>query len=140
MDYNTLTKDDLKEVIKASAEAKDYDLPKSWHLMKEENLVALANEIDAFNPEPEKEYSEPKVKGNSSMKEKILAKEKVPVYVPEDMINNTTHVDIWVNGVHFIYAREKEYMMPKPVAEVYNRAVIAESKARKKMSKFSEFK
>lgn len=143
MDLTELNKDELKEVVQTTAEGKDFELPKGWHLMGEEKLINLAEEIKAYVPkvpEDAKEYSEPKIKGRTDIKSKILECNKVSVYIPEDIVNNTNHVNVWVNGVEFIYAREKDYMMPEPVAEVFMRAQKAEREARKRMKKFSEIK
>lgn len=143
MDLSTLNKDELKEVIETTAEGKGFELPKGWHARGEEKLIELAQEIEDFTPpEPEEvvKKGEAKVTGRSDMKKKILECEKVSVYVPEDQISKTNHVNIWVNGVEFIYAREQEYDMPQPVAEVYQRSLREERKARKKMESFAEIK
>lgn len=140
MDFNALEKDQLKEYIKTTAELKGHELQKGWHLMKDENMVTLAEEIEALETPVIKEKGEAKIKGSKTMKEKILECPKVTVYVPEDQISKTNHVNIWINGVQFIYAREKEYEMPKPVADVYLNSLKEERKARKKMESFAEIK
>lgn len=137
MDYKTLEKEQLKDIVTALAEGKDYDLPKGWHLMGVEKLAELAEGIEAYQPEPTETQEKVEgltIKGNSTMKERILADEKVTVYIPEDQISKTNYVDILLNGVHFIYAREQEYQMPKCIADIWFNAVREERKARKKMS------
>lgn len=137
MDYKTLEKEELKEVIKTSAEAKGFDLPASWYSRGIDKLLTLADEIDRYQPKREDGAV---ILGNSTMKKQILTEKKVSVFIPEDMIDHTGYISIWVNGVQFIYAREQEYQMPACVAEVYRTAMIANNKARKKMSKFAEIK
>lgn len=139
MDYNNINKDELKEVIKTNAENKEFELPSSWYNLGKENMIALAKEIDDIILEV-KEVNKPEVTGAKNMREIILADEKVTVFVPEDQINNTDHVRIWLNGVEFVYAREKEYQMPKCIAEIYNRSRINKHNARKKMREFAEIK
>lgn len=138
MDYKSLEKDQLKGIVEDMAEAKDFELPKGYHLMGVDKLSTLAEEVEAYQPQETETLKKVDdgltIKGNSTMKERILADERVTVYIPEDQISKTNYVDILLNGVHFVYAREKEYQMPKCIADIWYNAVREERKARKKMS------
>lgn len=151
MDYNTIEKDMLKDMLKEQAEIKKFKLPQGWATRSHENMAKLMEEIDAFIPEIEDEssaenveeakkqvYGKPKIVGLSEMKRKLLAQETVAVEVPMDEISKTNHVNIWVNGVEFIYARGDVYEMPVSVAEAYMWSKKETQKAKKKMSDFVE--
>lgn len=142
MDYKSLEKEQLKEAIVSMADVKEYTLPKSWHLLGQEKMLKLVEDIEAFEPEETetrvKGEVEIKTVGNSSMKERIMSDKKVTIFIPEDQVNNTNYIELFLNGVQFIYAREKEYEMPKCLADIYNYSMRENAKARKKMSKFNE--
>lgn len=180
MNYKDLEKESLKEMIKANAEMKGFELSHGWPNLGQENMIKLAEEIDAAKmPEPEDEPSDTdieevedsdanllallkalspdkimellkkskvddlplgkaKVKGNTSIKARILAEPKVLIEVPEDILDGSNHITLWVQGVEFIYAREQMYEMPAPVAEAFRTAQKGNYNARKKMSKMTE--
>lgn len=145
MDYTSLEKDTLKEIISENASLKEFELPTNWYNMGVEKLAKLAEEIDEFQPEDPEEENKPKVgevkfgkTGLAHVRAKLLREETILVEVPEDELDNTTHVNIWVNGQEFIYARGQMYNMPKSVAEAYNWSKTETSKAKKKMREFTK--
>lgn len=57
-----------------------------------------------------------------SMKEQLLAQEKVMIFVPEDATGETQVVTVTVNGVQFAIPRGKEFLVPKAIKEVWDRS------------------
>lgn len=74
-----------------------------------------------------------------SMKQKLEAEEQVSLLIPYDSLNPDDVVPIGLNGVVYLIPRGKEFMVPKPIADIWNysykKTLEAENKARKLMER-----
>lgn len=135
IDFAAMSKSEIIAYVTIESQEKNIKLPSKWATYSEDKLRLLAEELKDKLKLDEDGLT---VKGNTSMKQKILSCDTVNVEVPEDPISNTNYIEIGVNGVIFVYAREQSYDMPKPVAEVYKRSRQNNSKVRKRLKSFTE--
>jgi len=73
-----------------------------------------------------------------SVKAQLDACDKVPIMIPYDPMNPDDVVPIGLNGVIYAIPRGKEFMVPKPIYEIWKNSYMETVKANEKAKKLME--
>lgn len=97
--------------------------------VEEKIKLEAESKLDSIPINSEKELA----KAEKTMKERLAEEEKVLIFVPEDATGETQVVTVAINGVQYAIPRGKEFLVPKPIKEVWDRSYSETIKATRRI-------